>query len=370
MIKQLVLISLIALSLQIEHCKKEEQICKTCNTGYTLIKYDSARTECIKTTEYNRIKDITPNCIEGEGNQCSACARTFAFDLEKNKCVEGPHCKKMRNEICEECDPIFFNNKGKCVEKHFCTQMEGDNCVDCENWYYPKDGECKEIPIKNCKIGNAKNCTECNKAVSYLDDKKQCSDFPSHCDGGSFDHDRKECTKCYPHYYLTDQKQCNEIGITDCLEGKPDKCDKCNETVSYLNDQNKCSKQPTNCLIFSQSEKQCTKCYPHYYLTDQKQCNEIGITDCLEGKPGHCDKCDTGCDLNDDSTNCIRKCTATEPYCYECNDNYESFDYGATCTVMDEDKEPKPEPKPQPEENASFTNLNLAFIALILSFIL
>jgi hypothetical protein len=50
--------------------------------------------------------------------------------------------------------------------------MEGNKCVDRKDWHYPKDGECKGIPIKNWKTGDAEKCVECNKAVSYLDDKK------------------------------------------------------------------------------------------------------------------------------------------------------------------------------------------------------
>ena len=41
MFKPLVLICLIALSVQIDHCKDEGPIFNTCNIGYTLIKYDA-----------------------------------------------------------------------------------------------------------------------------------------------------------------------------------------------------------------------------------------------------------------------------------------------------------------------------------------
>ena len=64
----------------------------------------------------------------------------------------------------------------------------------------------------------------------------------------------------------------------------------------------------------------------------------------------------------------MERCIETGPICYNCNDNYKSFDYWASRIVLDKGKEPKSQP--QPERNNCFTNANLAFIVLVLSFIL
>ena len=495
MLKQLVLFSLIAFSLQIQHCTTEKPICKACNTGYTLVKYDSANTKCIKNTDYENIKKIDQNCIEADTqfSSCSYCIRGYALDPSKNQCFEGAHCKTMSDGHCSDCIPPFIIDGGICKEKHFCTQMIQNICLDCEDYYYPNEsGECKSIPIPNCITGNATKCTKCNKEISYLDEQDQCSDYPSHCIKSTFDHDNKkcmdcdeyyylkdknncekipinyckegndtkctkcnetvsylnnsicikyadncrhdnydkeknECKECNPTYYLTEQKECKEIGIPDCLKGKPGNCTQCDPNVSYL-DEKICKKITPNCADFQ--NKECQKCNPTYYLTEQKECKEIGIPDCLEGKPGNCTQCDpnvsyldekickkippncadfqnkecqkckptyylteqkeceeigipgclegkpgncTQCDANEydkteDGKSCIQRCIdKTGSYCYKCDDNYDSFDYGETCTVLDKDKEPQPQP--QPEGNSS-TNLNLAFIAFILSFII
>ena len=117
-----------------------------------------------------------------------------------------------------------------------------------------------------------------------------------------------------------------------------------------------------------QKNTECKKCATYYYLTDKKECDKIGIDYCQEGDPKKCTKCDNDCDIGTDEKSCIKRCIETESYCNQCVNNYESYDYGATCTVLDKDKEPQPEPKPQ--GNASLTNLNFAFIGLMLSFIL
>ena len=132
MFKQLVLISLIAFSLQIEHCKKEMPICKACNTGYTLVKSDSANTRCIKNTDYENIKKIDQNCIEADTQfkSCSYCIRGYALDPSKNKCYEGAHCNSMSDGHCSNCNHPFVIDGGICKEKHFCTQMIQNICLD------------------------------------------------------------------------------------------------------------------------------------------------------------------------------------------------------------------------------------------------
>ena len=367
MIKKLVLIGLIGLSLQIDHCKTEAKICKACHADYTLVKYDSISTECIKTTDYNKIKDITENCIKADVNfhTCYYCSRGYALDEEKSKCVEGAHCKTMRSEVCSKCYTPFVidDDDKKCKGKPLCKQIDKDKCKDCEDYYYPNDsGDCTRIPITNCKIGDDKKCTECNKAISYLDDSTHCKSLPEHCI--NFDHDKKECITCADTFYLKDKLECASIGIDKCLKGKPDACTECDKTISYLDDPKTCKPLPQNCIYFDHDKKECITCADTFYLKDKLECASIGIGNCLQGKPDECTKCKDGFGISDDKKSCIKICTEEETLCQECKDNYESYDYGATCTVQDKDKEPQPEP--QPQDNARFNSLDLIFIVLIL----
>ena len=339
MLKHLILATLIAFSLQVDNCISKQKYCTKCNTEfYTLVEYHDYRhkaSKCLKNSEYERIENITDNCIEGVST-CSECKRGYITTNSGKQCLAFPHCQteENNNNKCQTCDYPFTKNvtDGKCEKKPLCKEIKENKCDECLDYYYPnKDGECKSIPLEYCMEGNETVCTKCNIQVSYLDAGK-CIKFPDHCTYFS-----SKCDTCENGFYPNaDGTACEKITINNCLQAK--------------------------------DADTCTVCEKKYYVNTEHKCSSIPITNCIYSTDGKkCQKCVDWYEPSDNGEECIQYCTEWKEICTQCDSNYDSFDYGGSCEVLDPSKIP---PAPKSDEFSSFINFNLAIAALILSLIL
>lgn len=90
MLKNFIIICLIALSFQIEHCVDYKKICKSCVTNFELVElnfdYD---VNCFNSQRLKEINNIIENCvsIEADKQTCKECRRNYFWDTNQKKCI-------------------------------------------------------------------------------------------------------------------------------------------------------------------------------------------------------------------------------------------------------------------------------------------
>ena len=324
-IKYLVIISLISFSFEIENCMNEKKVCKSCNPDFTLVQSNDNTAECINSTNYEKIKNITDNCIEGDPQYktCRECKRDYLLDRDKKHCLYLPHCSKIENENdCKSCDKGYALDNGTCTKKPLCEEIEENECYDCYDFYYPNDkGECIRIPIEHCKEGNSTNCFDCEQPY-HLDDKNTKCLLYEHCI--NFDEKTKKCQFCESYYYPNEEGKCEIIG-NHCMSGTPTKCLKCEDDY-YVNDDGICEKKTEHCYYFDTIHGVCKRCQEYYYLFNETKCEKIGINHCTYGTPENCTNCEPSYYVFDPKTckeigiNHCRVGTPTE--CKGCDTGY------------------------------------------------
>ena len=351
MIKHLILAALIAFSLQGDNCLKKTKYCKRCNNEfYTLIEHNEYKdkgTECIKNSIYNKTKDITENCINGDTSSrtCYECKRGYITINAGKECLELPHCQTEENNRCQTCVQPFAKNDtdGKCEKKPLCKVIKENKCDECIYYYYlNKDGECKSIPLDYCMVGNDTVCTECDTSVSFLDNGV-CNKIPEHCT--YFKHEEKKCKSCEDLFNPNaDETKCVSITIDKCIRATDaNTCTKCEEGY-YVNDQNKCSKITDYCNVttFDHTNKRCTYCVEKYYLTTDYNCTSIPIEKCTKAKnKDTCTKCEEGYFVNKNN-NCSKipeNCKIiSNKQCGQCNDHFYVNTDGTKCESINVEK--------------------------------
>lgn len=364
MLKYLILVCFICYSLQIEHCEKIQKICKTCIDGYTLVPRNDDITVCIKTTDYEAIRNVKEHCIKGdpEARICEECIRDYFLD-EKNNCIESPHCLSFNYGHCVSCKKPYTNGRSNytCVPKPYCDSLEGENCTQCQVLFYVDEkGNCRRIPDKHCLFGNSTSCESCGSGY-YLNSELKCQEIPvEHCREG----DSTGCEKCETPYHM-------EYGR--CLPN-PEHCRniECSKCDSYFHPEGgKCVENIEHCIYYI--DGYCSGCDEGYSLNN-KECKYITIKNCLilEDDLLHCKTCKNGYFLNDDKTQCNDFCEEYEDSCDYCKDNYMSFDYGKTCVKIDPNIPDVPDDTDdtdvKPSGKSNFINLNLFIILLICIF--
>ena len=347
-----------------------------CLYFYTLIEhqnYISQVSECIKNSKYEKIKTVDANCIDADDpyEQCKECKRDYVVASDGKKCIPVPHCQVRDDDKCQTCfNPFAKNDNDRtCEKKPLCKEIKDNKCKDCIYYYYPNaDGECKSIPLEDCMVGDDKKCTQCNTNVAYLDGDV-CKKIPEHC--YIFIQADKVCQTCYNRYYLsTDKKKCESITISNCIQANDaTTCSVCDNKY-YLVNNNECKSIPIDNCLQASDDKTCTTCATGFYKDKDNKCKAISIDNCnIQTDDKKCSQCKAGYDLNKDgdADKCIKMCMEEQEVCTQCNSNYDSFDYGGSCEVLDPSKIP---PAPKSDEFSSFINFNLVIAALILSLIL
>lgn len=319
MLKNLIFLSLLVFSLQIQNCRVSIKVCKGCKTGNTLANLnDPEDIDCIKNELLGNAND---NCLyysDPDHTYCSKCKNGFEVDglLE---CGNAPrHCDYMHSNQCTHCTSYYNLTNGQCTEMK-CKFFDNGKW-NCKGGYYPIDNkECKRIPIAHCIEGNTTYCEDCEHGY-YLNGNKECKKITfEHCKDGNSTH----CEDCEYGYYLKGTKECKKIPIDHCEEGNEEECDNCED--GYYEKDGRCNKKIDHCSKMD-SDTKCSECKQSY-------------------------------DLNEDHTACEYLCTSTEEYCDECNVNYYTVD-GKTCVVIDPDYKPEDIAK-----NISFDFA--AFVALL-----
>ena len=343
MIKFLILLSLIISSLQINNCDYTKKVCKSCTkTGYTVVipAYGYGEPKCVSQAFLESLQEKFPHCIDGsfeESNSyCSMCERGYLVS-RNGTCIERPHCYSIDGkDICIGCGGPYFLYNGECIKKPICEEIDqtSGKCKKCNSYYYPDDkGDCVQIPIEHCKKGNAKACEVC-QSYYYLTDDKKCARITlSNCEEGT----AKECTECDWLYYLVDGK-CQKITEPAHCTWYDEKgnCDECEDNYYLENNECKGYTKVDNCEYYQYDANECGECKSSYYLdSENNKCLPKTIDNCeYQTGENHCERCEDGYELNKEESKCEQFCV-TEEICLDCDENYETYDDGKTCTILD-----------------------------------
>ena len=380
--------------IPVPHCQvRDDDKCQTCFNPFA--KNDNDRTcekkPLCKEIKDNKCKDCIyyyyPNadgecksipledCMVGDDKKCTQCNTNVAY-LDGDVCKKIPeHCNYFiqADKICQRCDNRYYvsTDKKKCesITISNCIQAnDATTCSVCDNKYYlVSNNECKSIPISNClQASDEKTCTLCEDNY-FVNKDNTCSKIPDHCTSFS----NQKCYQCADTYYLNEDKtECKSITINNCLRANDDKtCSYCKDKY-YLVNNNECKSIPIDNCLQASDDKTCTTCATGFYKDKDNKCKAISIDNCnIQTDDKKCSQCKAGYDLNKDgdADKCIKMCMEEQEVCTQCNSNYDSFDYGGSCEVLDPSKVP---PAPKSDEFSSFINFNLVIAALILSLIL
>ena len=259
MFKYLILACFISYSLQIDNCQETRKQCKACINGYTAVPLNNYNIKCIKTSEYEAIKEVKANCIKGdpEAKICEECIRDYFLD-EKNNCIENPHCYKTEGNNCYKCrNPYALDKKSlKCVKKPYCESVEEEKCIDCLSSFYPnEEGNCTRIPDEYCLNGDSNKCTYCEKG-----------------------------------YYVNSESKCQTIPFPHCLVANSNECTYCE--AYYHIEKGRCESNPQNCMDYSSYQKKCLYCGSYFHL-EGEQCVS-NPEHCITYSNSYCEKCDDG----------------------------------------------------------------------------
>ena len=88
--KIIIIISLISLSVQVDHCIIEEPVCKTCKEGYYLV----LNQYCVE----------IEHCTYISGGLCSSCEGNYQPSEDRKSCVMKPS-----EQIIEHCTSTRIN---------------------------------------------------------------------------------------------------------------------------------------------------------------------------------------------------------------------------------------------------------------------
>ena len=161
-IQAFIILFLIQLSLQVEHCYVVQKVCKKCAEGYFLVnekcvavnhcEYIDSYTNKCEMCEYGyRLKEDKTSCeeigedhcsdyttLEDSTKQCQYCQSGYKLNSDKTCELVTEHCmygyEQEGNYICQQCEKGYAinKNKNKCVEFPKCEEVDDDNkCIKC-----------------------------------------------------------------------------------------------------------------------------------------------------------------------------------------------------------------------------------------------
>ena len=372
MIKHLIILWLIALSFQIEHCEIHNTVCKSCAENFELVELNfdflsDLVAYCFNSEKLSEANDIIPNCvsISEDKQSCEECRKYYFWDSNQKECINIPHCSLYdpSDHNCILCESEYaLKDDGSCVKNLYCDRIKNETCIECILYYYPNDeGECVRIPKSHCMAWNTENCTYCENYY-YPNSNGECEKIPLlNCLKLDND-DPTKCEECEENYYLDKEGKCQKHTIDNCFEYESEnKCKSCDYSYQ-LNEDGNCQLIPGNCFYLDK-EGNCEECNKYYYL-DDGQCKKITIDNCayLNGNNTKCIYCDSGYELSEDETQCTKACEGFDDICFYCSPNYYPFNNGTSCHII-------PELSPD-ESNSKYTFIGLIFFIIIALFLL
>ena len=197
------LLSLIPLSLQENHCLNTFEICRG---G--------------KGTDDTPPTPKIANCLsEPTEGVCYLCKEGYALSSDQKSCISFQNCNKLQsgNDKCETCLKYYhLDSKGQC-QRTLCEdydENDKDKCLNCYDGYYLKDNTCKKITIPHCLEWDETNCKECDYYAVLKDGK--CEVRSSLIKGCHEYDDNGKCTYCISGYTLSNGS-CN---LNKCSDGQ------------------------------------------------------------------------------------------------------------------------------------------------------
>ena len=280
MLKSLILLTLVAYSLHIEHCLIEEKVCEQCKTGFNFKEFSFYFSYYVS---YNYCDNTPiPFCQTMSGQKCSRCQTGYELNDDQTQCnkksITIENCVSESTSgsdiVCSICKNGYFTSTDEksCVENTNCFLANEQNpsfCLKCLDYYYPNSkGKCELSYCLN-KNGNGK-CKTCYPQF-YLNEKDECVKIPfEYCKDG----DDEECFQCLDGFTLTsegEKKICKKDVEDHCQTKTGDTCTACENGYS-LNANNQCV---DNCDRYTTSNK-CKICENNYIATnDGANCEMI-----------------------------------------------------------------------------------------------
>ena len=250
--KIIILVNIISLSLQMDHCLRTYEICTKCKSGYYIVRnewqYTCSNLEnclvpvgnncgectvgysldvnnlCVK----NGFIDNCRNYNANEANKCTECIDGYALSKDNTSCIEYENCRQVDDKNnCKLCAKHYmFDQDGKCI-KSLCEEEKDGECLVCTEGYFLANGECEAIPIDFCSKYEYEKCTECFHFSKYNEIQDECTldKLISGCNKVE-DEDDTICNHCSLGYKLsTDKKKC-ELENCESIEEVCYQCEK------------------------------------------------------------------------------------------------------------------------------------------------
>ena len=306
------LLVLIPLSLQIDHCLIEKSVCKKCKTGYSLSEgkcvkiehcrsYSSDQTTCLSCQDGYKLNDDKTLCITYGEDHCN----TYTT-------VEGGTTK-----ICNECQPGYKlkeDNTCELVVEH-CVESElsGNDliCYECEKDYALNEANNKCIAFPKCiEVDEDDKCIKCehdsDSGIEYIHANQEgkcvfdiCKEY----------NDDWKCKKCENYFYLNDEGQCKYIEIPYCKKLEKNNKNECDDTAYFLKghdpeDYLTAKEEYLTRCQYKDNNGKCTICENGYEVDSNGNCVFIGCEE-LEEPSSKCEFCENGYILVDYQTRCM-----------------------------------------------------------------
>ena len=241
----LIILSLISLSYQVEHCLIHHKICKECEDGYYVIKKDPTSQYCMKIPHcltygnkeetcywceegYKLSEDKTKcevdtsyihidHCIESDNyNRCTRCE--YGYAVLDEKCSKFDNCEKLIDET--KCGTCYFpyyrlTKEGQCVFD-YCLKRSNDDfdgrCRECDDYFFVNEtGQCEYIKMKYCRYIERGRCIEWSDFFDVYGTYGDVVERKKFYESGCIRHDGQyNCLECDPRYHYDEETQtCN-----------------------------------------------------------------------------------------------------------------------------------------------------------------
>ena len=352
----------------------DKSLCIKCSPGCSTCQFNSDKkgTDCLY-CEYRYILNPDKECIYC-GNGCNYCTLD---DENKPQCLTCNSGYFLDNYVCHDCP----RGCSKCNSDEKCSQ--------CNSYYFLLNSEksCKECSeiSEGCEICdfNSENvgdeeeekgeCLKCNYDYAYIENTHKCvTNWDSNdvylygCLRAKFLDGKYECLECKSDFIqiFNDRncrwirelelfKNCLEVeNLNDDIKNPEYSCHKCKNnlaliTVDSTKKKKECFARKNNLKYCLEGEKDengdyiCSKsCVENAKKNDDNTC------ECQKDSFGpndeFCYKCDDkdygnqGCQIKQDSDNCIYIISNDELDCYQCKEGFFEYTRGQCFSCEDE----------------------------------